>query len=710
MGFYATLRDEREHSEDLQACIREVVERLETATDPKSPGMLLGRIQSGKTRAFLGVIALAFDRGYDIAIVLTKGTKTLASQTVKRIGRDFRTFIEDDEMVLFDIMSAPDPLTRAEQRRKIVIVAKKQVNNLDRIQELFETKYPDWKEKSVLLVDDEADMASVRFSRKSGETDIDQGAIANRMDRLRGSVTRMSFLQVTATPYALYLQPENFEGATNAREVFYPKRPVFTVLLPTHPAYVGGDDYFGGHGPDDPRYYLHVEVDADEQDALRAADGRVIREDRLWTSANVRMLRRSLMTFLLAVAIRRHQQESQHQRKQKYAMVIHNDTQRLAHKWQRDTVENLLKMFEQAAGSGDARLRDLFEVAYADLSQSIKADGGHVPPADNAFEDVKTLILDGELNVQRVNTDVPQEPLLDADTAELRLRTKANLYIGGSILDRGITVPNLIAFYYGRNPRRMQADTVLQHSRMYGARPKADLAVTRFYTSAAVYARLQQINALENALREAFENGAHKDGVVFIQSDPSGGVVPCAPSKISLSDVVAVRPGSVLTPNGFDTIAQTQLTKHIRKLDALVPQDAIGIGEFVDISLNDAIAIVDAIEPTLAWTDRQDFDWDAMRGLMRYWAEKADGQVKFLAEVGRRLNRAKSNDRSGLSILGSEEFRNIVRDTSRDGPALVLLKQDGGTDLEWKAGPFWWPMLASPTRVNPCVFASKVAA
>lgn len=710
MGFYSTLRDERQDPEDLQACIEDVVEHLETATDPDSPGMLLGRIQSGKTRAFLGVIARSFDRDYDIAIVLTKGTKTLASQTVKRIGRDFRTFIDNDEVVLFDIMAAPDPLTRAEQRRKIVIVAKKQVNNLDRIQELFEKKYPHWKERPVLLVDDEADMASVRFSRKRGETEIDQGAIANRMDRLRRSVNRISFLQVTATPYALYLQPENYEAASSAREVFFPKRPTFTVLLPTHPAYVGGDDYFGGHGPDDPRYYLHVEVDTDEQDALRSADGRSIRKDRLWVSANVRMLRRSLMTFLLAVAVRRRQQLGLDPRGPKYAMVIHNDTQRDAHKWQWDTVTMLREMLEEAAETGDSRLRELFELAYADLSRSVLADGGTLPLADDAFEDVKSLILDGELNVQRVNSDVQLEPLLDPETAELRLRTKANLYIGGSILDRGITVPNLIAFYYGRNPKRMQADTVLQHSRMYGARSKADLAVTRFYTSAAVYGRLQQINALENALREAFENGAHEDGVVFIQSDPGGGVIPCAPSKISLSDVVAVRPGSVLTPNGFDTIAQTQLSRHIRKVDALVPQAAIGTRAFVDISLDDALAIINTIEPTLAWVGRQDFDWDAMRGLMRYWAEKADGQVKLLAEEGRRLNRVNSNDRSGLSILGFEELRNIVRDSSRRGPALILLKQVGGTDLTWKAGPFWWPMLASPARVNPCVFATKVAA
>jgi len=59
--------------------------------------MLLGKIQSGKTRAFIGVIALAFDNDYDIAIILTKGTKVLAQQTYERLVDDFKDFIDDND-------------------------------------------------------------------------------------------------------------------------------------------------------------------------------------------------------------------------------------------------------------------------------------------------------------------------------------------------------------------------------------------------------------------------------------------------------------------------------------------------------------------------------------------------------------------------------------------------------------------------------------
>ena len=50
---------------DAQArkCVQETVEALLTkTTTPDNPGMLLGKVQSGKTRTFLGVIALAFDK------------------------------------------------------------------------------------------------------------------------------------------------------------------------------------------------------------------------------------------------------------------------------------------------------------------------------------------------------------------------------------------------------------------------------------------------------------------------------------------------------------------------------------------------------------------------------------------------------------------------------------------------------------------------
>lgn len=364
-GFYPRLRDERQDDEALQICIEKTADQLETQpSSAEGPGMLLGKIQSGKTRGFLGIIARAFDKGYEVAVVLTKGTVTLSTQTVKRIGRDYKTFVNGDEVIVFDIMEMPERLTRPELRRKMVIVAKKQVQNLERVIKLFGENYPELRDRRVLLVDDEADMASVRFVKNKEKDVVEQGKIAQQMDDLRGLVRDISFLQVTATPYSLYLQPENYEKTDGSNFIFLPKRPAFTELLPIHSYYVGGEDYFGEFGDDDPRSYLYVEVPLNEQDALRSNDGRAVRDDRLYTSENIRVLRRALVTFVLAVAVRRWQQKNAEETPRKYAMVIHNDTQKKAHEWQWDIVTRLIAAFNKSAREHDARLHALYDAAF----------------------------------------------------------------------------------------------------------------------------------------------------------------------------------------------------------------------------------------------------------------------------------------------------------------------------------------------------------
>jgi hypothetical protein len=165
----------------------------------------------------------------------------------------------------------------------------------------------------------------------------------------------------------------------------------------------------------------------------------------------------------------------------------------------------------------------------------------------------------------------------------------------------------------------------------------------------------------------------------------------------------------VLIPTDFDTIAGGKLQKEMVTIDRMVPAQCLGSKIFVEITLEQGLALIDAIAPTLVADSKPEFDWEALKGLLKYYADKADGRVLILAEEGRKLSKSASGDRSGLSILGTAELRAIVREATRSAPALILLKQDGGTRLGWKAGPFWWPMLASPPQANACVFATKVA-
>src|SRR5260370_25108879 len=62
--YYDQLAAKRGDDPELMAKIEETVNRLaDGSTSVRSPGVLLGKIQSGKTRAFLGIIARCFHPG-----------------------------------------------------------------------------------------------------------------------------------------------------------------------------------------------------------------------------------------------------------------------------------------------------------------------------------------------------------------------------------------------------------------------------------------------------------------------------------------------------------------------------------------------------------------------------------------------------------------------------------------------------------------------
>ncbi|MED5052971.1 hypothetical protein P9850_14270 [Anoxybacillus rupiensis] len=125
--FYKGLDKKNGYSNETKVCIENTVKKLlHNDTSLSRPGMLLGKIQSGKTRTFIGITALAFDNGYDVAVILTKGTKALAQQTYERLKMEFEDFKHDDILQIFDIMSLPDNLTNYELEQKIIFVVKKE--------------------------------------------------------------------------------------------------------------------------------------------------------------------------------------------------------------------------------------------------------------------------------------------------------------------------------------------------------------------------------------------------------------------------------------------------------------------------------------------------------------------------------------------------------------------------------------------------------
>jgi hypothetical protein len=711
MGFYEQITRNRGDTPEFQQCVEETVQKLlEQETSSSKPGILLGKIQSGKTRTFLGIVGLGFDNGYEVAVVLTKGTKSLARQTLRRVREDYRPFIQADQVHVFDIMSLPDNLTPYELAHKLILVVKKEDDNLRRLLKAFRDQYPALKEKRLLIVDDEADTASLSFRRYQGQIGI--GVISQQIDQLRSLVRESGYLQVTATPYSLYLQPEG-EAQRNGTSLFKPKRPAFTVLLPIHPDYVGGDYYFERNSdPSSPAYYFFEPVPLAERDALKEEDRRRLKIENILQEKNASILVRAVMNFVVGGTIRRMEQTAAGQALQKYSFLFHTESSRQSHAWQQPVTNRINDDLVTAAGADAPIFELLMRQSYDDLKRSMDLALAGMPTYEQAKQQVKSALLAGHLMITKVNSDSDIEALLDED-GQFRLRTPLNLFIGGQILERGITITNLIGFYYGRNPRKFQQDTVLQHSRMYGSRPKADLPVTRFYSPPHIYQIMRNIHEFDSGLREAFLTGAHEQGVYFIQRDAADRLVPCSPNKLLFSKLTTIRPGRRVVPVDFQTVAKTAGKRNLDDLDRRVATLCEGnVGTTVEIDVHDAVKLLELCYQNLQFDDPEDDQAKAQIAILEHFSLQADptrgrGKVWLVTAVDRDVARYREAGRFS-DAPDTKQQADEARAKAIDIPVLELLRQNGKEgEKGWRGLPFWWPVVVTPRNAITSVFAAE---
>jgi hypothetical protein len=706
--YYDQLATKRGDDAELMAKVEETVSRLsDEATSVRSPGMLLGKIQSGKTRAFLGIIARCFDRGYDVAVILTKGTKPLSRQTLTRVKEDFREM--SDDVYAYDIMSLPE-LTPWELSRKLVLVVKKEDDNLERLLDAFSNKYPALRTKRLLIIDDEADLASVSF-RKGKDGIVGLGTVSRQIDELRDMVADSDFLQVTATPYALYLQPES-DVHVNGSLLFKPKRPKFTVVLPTHDKYVGGDYYFEkSTDPDSPAYYFYRDVPLEEREALKVEDRRRLKVENVLSEKRVAVLCEAILTFIVGGTIRRMQAKAAAERPQMYSFLFHTEQSRISHTWQQRVAEAVRDALVAEAKEDSAIFNELLTRVSSDLRASIVLEGGQLPKQSDIKAEVVQALLGGQLMVTKVNSEKDVEKQLD-DDGQLKLRTPLNMFIGGQILDRGITINNLIGFYYGRNPKKFQQDTVLQHSRMYGARSMADLSVTRFYAPRHVYQVMKKIHELDSALRQAFVSGEHEQGVYFIQQAQDSRLVPCSPNKLMFSKVVTIRPGRRLLPAGFQTVAKSNGAGNLSKLDKKIEVLTASTGDKpVLVSVEEATELLELAYANIVFEDEADDERKghiaALALLSQHSQNKpAQGKVWLLTAKDRNVKRFRASGR-----LSDAPDTKQQADAAKDGiPVLVLMRQNGDQTDGWRDLPFWWPVIIPPHNAVTSIFAAEAPA
>lgn len=259
-----------------------IIQKLNTSTDqildrlfdPKldvsisKRGLIVGHVQSGKTSNYTGLICKAADAGFNVIVVLAGMHNNLRSQTQLRLDEGFLGFDTYFERVsknrnelvgVGKIPVNPDhpPLIahsitsndEAGDFRKnsvginfltpdtILAVVKKNTSVLKKLTGWieFQSQYVNGKQvirdKTLLLVDDEADNASINTKKE------DISAINKHIRNILELFEKSAYIGYTATPFANVFIP------TEEQKDIFPRD--FIISLPTPSNYIGPEKIFG---------------------------------------------------------------------------------------------------------------------------------------------------------------------------------------------------------------------------------------------------------------------------------------------------------------------------------------------------------------------------------------------------------------------------------------------------------------------------------
>jgi hypothetical protein len=629
-----------EEVNDIKLTAEEVagkwVDPLSGGTE-ETNGLIYGLVQSGKTGVLTVTGAMGADEGYRALIILTSDNDPLYEQT---LGRAQEAFPGMDIIGKKDCKDADAFLKRIKGGTCAIVITKNSGLLGTLVQNL---KKGNVKGLTCLIIDDEADQASLNTleRRATGK----KSPINDKITELRKFFAKNTYLQVTATPQALFLQ--------NPGHSF---RPKFTVLSHPGAGYVGGDDFFGDGSN------LVREFDLNDINALSAG------AQPKPTLQIPKSLLRALDVFMIGATFKRMGDADQN-----CAFLCHVSTRTDDHRH----IVDLLRQYKMDLAAGaKARTPALIarlKSAYDDLAATHSGvSGTQFSELINAIE-----FLSPGITVKLVNGDTDEDVMV---------KSPYNLFVGGNKLGRGVTIKNLLVSYYGRNPRKPQADTVLQHARMYGYRRK-DIGLLRLFLPTELHVVFKAINKMERGLRELIGQspteefrGIYVEGAL---SATRGNVL--APGSLGVYSG-----GSIYNPAQVmrDATAVESTTKLNNKLSG------INNKQFKEVSMDELRALIQLTLPDQSQSERV---WNpvAIAESMTQFAllrEQKTGYVYVDRERG-----LKENRRETQGILDSGEAGLVPADKC----TLFLLRTTGvGGKNE-----AWWPQIRFPKGRYAFAFA-----
>jgi len=596
-----------------------------------SDGLLYGLIQSGKTSILTVSAAMAADNGFDCILVLTTDNDPLYDQTLDRVKAALRC------LTILGKKDWKDPVRFAKQlqNRPFGIVCSKNGSMLKSLLEAF--KKAKSKKLSILIIDDEADQASLNTftSKQTGKVSTINQAITDFRDYFPVN----TYLQVTATPQSLFLQRPGHRY-----------RPSFTVLTEPGAGYVGGDDFFGIGSAN-----LLRDVDINEI-ALLKASNQPSPSGKLPTG-----LRKSLYTFFAAAAARVITRPTEN-----FAFLCHVSMGTKDHEYTRLLLDSFkgetISAFKNKSSTKYLKMENGIKEAYDDLSKTDKS----LAPFDDILAKIERYIPGSTIK------------LINAPSSdEIKLDSVFNIFVGGNKLGRGVTIKNLLVSYYGRNPKTPRADTVLQHARMYGYRHK-DLGVTRLFLPPRLAAHFKSIHEMEKSLRELLKDRDTFEGL-FI----SGAWTATRNNVLDPNTIGYYVGGSSYNPRKpLRTAAATLTTAWINQ-ELLKTKDA---PPYTTITVKRVQELLKKIEVDPK-EGAQLWDLKAIDAALEVLTTRNQSDKAYLVIKRGRDLKAVRTERHGI-IQSSEA---ILAPT--DAPTLFMYRANATPDGEAEV---WWPQLRFP--------------
>jgi hypothetical protein len=349
-----------------------------------------------------------------------------------------------------------DPVNLFSSDVRIAVVKKNQATLKKLLADLTAAR-ADLGEIPTLIIDDEADQASVNTINPNRQQFVEEEkkrtAINGLISQMLGQLKRAQYIGYTATPFAnVFIAPDD------AKDIF-PKD--FIISLEPSPSYMGGKSFhdIDGLPSDEPITAANSNEKAFVRDLI-CDDG----------EGELAEMRQALDAFVLTGAIKlwRHAADST-LRFRHHTMLVHESVKQDEHSELANKLRLVWKHGDYSSPAGLDRLEDLYLADFLPVHEARDNWGTEMP---DAFADL-TKHIGRAVDLITASGDpvVVVNGSKDSDYKAVDFQTGPywRVMVGGAKLSRGFTVEDLTISYYRR--RAGAADTLMQMGRWFGYRP-----------------------------------------------------------------------------------------------------------------------------------------------------------------------------------------------------------------------------------------------